>query len=88
MVKVRIIGEIGINWLGQKDLAYDYINFCKDIGVDIAKFQLYDAERLLGKDSPYLTDAARGALTRELAKEFKDYCDFKEIEFGCSVFFP
>jgi len=86
--RTTVIGEIGINWFGDTDLAKEMIDFCKESEADIAKFQFYRPEELLGKDSPYLLDASRGALTKETVLEFKNYCDSKEIEFGLSVFHP
>lgn len=86
MSKITVIGEIGINWMGDVALAKEMIDSCKDAGADIAKFQLFRPKELLGQDSPYLAEAERGVPTKDQISEFKDYCDAVSIEFGLSVF--
>jgi len=72
-----IISEIGQNFLGSMDLARTLIQLSKKGGADLAKFQLYDQDKLYKDDTPNVE------LSFKNAKMLFDYG--KEI--GMEVFF-
>ncbi|MGR3219390.1 MAG: N-acetylneuraminate synthase family protein [Candidatus Anammoxibacter sp.] len=47
-----IIADVGSNYRGSPELAKEYIQKCKEIGVDAVKFQSYRAESLLNPTKP------------------------------------
>lgn len=77
---LEIIAEIHPQHGGQPAAMRELIRQAKLNGADVAKFQLYDAEKLLGPEWSYLE------LTREDVRRLKDWCDEDEIEFMASVF--
>ena len=88
MQRVTCIAEIGINHFGDMQLAKEMIDLSKESGADIAKFQIYRPEEILGVDSPYFKEAKKAELSKEQHTELKEYCDSKEIEWCASVFHP
>jgi len=78
-MKREIIAEIGQNYNGCMTIARSLIEFAKDNGADVAKFQLYDES---------LTIAYTRPLEKDELKMLKQKCDSEEIEFMCSVFSP
>lgn len=86
MSKVFIISECGINHNGDIHAAKEQILQSKEAGADAAKFQFYDPEKVLGKDSPYLDYARSCQFTRAEHEELKKYCDEVGIAYMCSVF--
>ena len=86
MKKTLIISEIGVNHSGSMATAYKQIELSKGAGCDIAKFQYYEAEKLLGKKHPAFAYAKSCHLTKPELESLKTYCDTIGIEFLVSVF--
>lgn len=80
------IAELGINHGGNVGLAQDMIISAKAAGADIAKFQMYDPIKILGKDSPHLEEATQAQFTHDQHKQLKIFCGYAGIEYCCSVF--
>lgn len=81
-----IIAEIGINYVGDMDLARKLIALAKDNGADLAKLQLYDTNKL--SKAPFRTKdvlkiVAEGELNKEQATDLFDY----GASIGIEVFF-
>lgn len=85
-MKTFIIAEIGINHNGSLEIAKNMIGLSKWAGADAVKFQLYDAEKLLGKESPYYDCAKKSTFLKKDYIRLKEYADKTGIEFMCSVF--
>jgi N-acetylneuraminate synthase/N,N'-diacetyllegionaminate synthase len=91
MRKIEIIAECGINHNGNMYFASQMIRRAKALGADVAKFQLFNAERLVEEINPNLpeynkkwvrqTELSKGDLVF-LARTCKTY----GIEFMSSVF--
>ncbi|MEZ5440760.1 MAG: N-acetylneuraminate synthase family protein [Lysobacterales bacterium] len=78
---MEIIAELHPQHGGKAGLIREFIREAALNGADVAKFQLYDAEALLGSDRwNYLQ------LDFEMVKKIKRWCDEDGIEFMCSVF--
>ncbi len=92
MNKITIIAEIGINHNGDMQQAMEMIQIAKEAGADIAKFQIYDPEKVLDKndpeDAPYWDMLLETELTKEWVIRLKAECDRLDIEFLASVFAP
>jgi N-acetylneuraminate synthase/N,N'-diacetyllegionaminate synthase len=88
--KVLKIAEIGHNHNSDMELAKKMIQEAKDCGADIAKFQLYDVNKLPFSDEEkkngIYDDLKLGQLTKEQLKILKDECDRVGIEFFASAF--
>jgi len=89
--KVLIIAEIGINHNGSLPMAKELIRQASICGADVAKFQAYSVDALFGPDGEDPNEEIwKGVKPLEFNKEqfaeLKEYCDFEEIEFMCSVF--
>lgn len=85
-MKVDIIAELGINHDGDFDKALRMLDATVKTGVKIAKFQHYDALKLLGKDSPYLEYASQCQFSKREHELLKRYCDGVGLEYLVSVF--
>lgn len=85
---VTVIAEIGISHGGNMSHATNSIYAAKMAGANIAKFQWYRADEVLGADSPFFDEANRAQFTREQHEELKAYCETLGIEWGCSIFHP
>ncbi|MEM7137051.1 MAG: N-acetylneuraminate synthase family protein [Myxococcota bacterium] len=78
---LEIIAELHPQHGGDMGAIREYIRVAAERGADVAKFQLYDAEPLLGSDKwNYLQ------LSFEDTKTLKRWCEQDEIEFMASVF--
>ncbi len=86
MDKVTIIAELGINHDGSYEKAIRMLDATKLTGVKIAKFQHYDALKLLGPTSPYLKYASQCQFTKTQHESLKAYCDSIGLEYLVSVF--
>ena len=90
--KVLIIAEIGINFNGDLDTAKSLIELAKICGADIAKFQLYDVNRLFPdkqittQDKNWYEMVKRTELTFEQIEILFDYCNQNQIEAMASAF--
>jgi sialic acid synthase SpsE len=89
---IDIVAEIGINHNGDIPLAGRMIEMAKQAGADVAKFQIYNPERILDKNSPVLAPWWNVILQTELNQRdvgyLKEKCDRVGIEFLASVFHP
>lgn len=77
---LEIIAEIHPQHGGNLFAVREMIREAKRNGADVAKFQLYDAESLLGSAWSYLE------LGRDEVRRIKEWCDEEDIEFMASVF--
>jgi len=73
-MKTFIVAECGINANGDVELAKQQINLASMVGVDAVKFQVYNSEKLHGKDSPVYADAKRGEFSYKNLRILHDYC--------------
>lgn len=83
---VEIIAEIGQNhcgsmWLAKKLIEEAWIN-----DADVAKFQIYDTDKIMAKDFEWYKTTKNAELTKDNVIELMDYCDTIGIEFLSSVF--
>jgi N,N'-diacetyllegionaminate synthase len=79
-MSLEIIAELHPQHGGSMPVMREMIRQAKVAGAHVAKFQLYDAEALLGPDWNYLE------LSRDDIALLKSWCDEEEIEFMASVF--
>ncbi len=79
-MSLEIIAEVHPQHGGSPFAIREMIREAKRHGADVAKFQLYDAEALLGPEWGYLE------LTRDDVFRIREWCDEEEIEFMASVF--
>ena len=79
-MSLDIIAEVHPQHGGSLYAIREMIREAKRNGADVAKFQLYDAEALLGPEWAYLE------LTREDVHRIREWCEEEEIEFMASVF--
>ena len=88
--KIEIIAEIGINHNGNVDLAKRMISFARNLGADVAKFQLFNAEKLIATNLELSEYNKRFVRQTELSKdklvEVAKACDMYGIEFMASIF--
>ena len=73
-MKTLIVAECGINAGGIVDLAKKQIDLATTAGADAVKFQVYNSEKLHGKDSPVYADAKRGEFSHKNLRVLADYC--------------
>ena len=81
-----IIAEIGQNHNGDLEIARKLIRAAREKGADIAKFQLYDVDRIFPPDFQWYKEAKEAQLTKEQVLELAGYCENVGIEFSTSVF--
>lgn len=80
------IFEVGINHHGDFEKAKRMCEQSKLMGADICKFQFYDPEKLLGKDSPYYGYAKKCQFTKVQHEALKCFCDRLGLEYLVTVF--
>ncbi len=81
MEKLIIISEIGINHNGDFRRIEEMIRQSKAGGADVAKFQVYDSQKVFGDDSRSHNEFTEDDLTTTA-----EMCDAYGIEFMASVF--
>lgn len=86
MKKILIIAEIGHNGNGNMRLNKLMIDEAKACGADVAKFQLYDTDKIKKPWQSRYMELKMAELTFEDTKELKEYCDKVGIEFMASAF--
>lgn len=86
MNKILLIAEIGHNHNGNLRLAKLMIDEAKACGADIAKFQLYDTDKIKKVWQSRYMELKMAELAKEDAFELKKYCDQIGIEFMASAF--
>ena len=88
MKKIMIIAECGHNANGSMKHMKLQINEAKKCGADIAKFQVYDIDKIMTPDNPVYMELKMCQLDKEELKELADYCEKIDIEFCASAFDP
>ena len=89
---VEIIAEIGINFMGNMNIARKMIADVADCGATMAKFQWYSVYDLFGDQSKdtYNKEIYNNVQAFELDEskiaQIMQWCDYEGIDFGCSVF--
>uniref|UniRef100_A0A6M3IK77 Putative N-acetylneuraminate synthase n=1 Tax=viral metagenome TaxID=1070528 RepID=A0A6M3IK77_9ZZZZ len=83
---MSIICEIGQNFSSDLNLAKKLILLAKDNGGDLAKFQLYDTDKLYTPDTELYRLAKESELTQEQAQMLFDYGESIGMEVFFSVF--
>jgi len=86
---VKVIAEIGWNFMGDMGLAEEMINAAKKAGADVVKFQYWNPARL--KAGPWDTDGRKeiyesAQLDEDKIKILIEFSDKAEIEFLISAF--
>jgi len=81
---VKIISEIGVNWLGNLTIAKEMIYRSKLVGADYVKFQMFN-EKVI-KDSPYKDKLTPMIFDSEKLDELIQYKP--SIGFGVSTMYP
>ena len=88
-MSIKIIAEIGWNFMGDMELARDMINAAKKSGADIAKFQYWNPSRL--KPGAWDNDGRReiyenAKLDKQKIALLKQYCAEADVGFLVSAF--
>lgn len=86
MKKILLIAEIGHNANGNMRLNKLLIDEAKACGANIAKFQLYDTDKIKKPWQSRYLELKMAELSFEDCKELKEYCDKVGIEFMASAF--
>ena len=89
--KIRLIAELGWNWVGDESLAKRMIHAAAEAGADIVKFQTWKVSRLI--PGPWDHDGRRqiyenAELTEEKHLMMKEECEKAGVQFLTSVFCP
>lgn len=82
-MRTLIVAEAGINSNGDIELAKQQINLASMAGVDAVKFQVYNSEKIHGKDSPVYADAKRGEFSY---KNLQVLADYSPLDWFASAF--
>ena len=86
-MKTEIVLDIGHNHNGDMELAKRMIRQVKEAGGDVAKFQLYDVDKITKPGHmKYYWELKATQITKEQLFELKEECDKVGIEFMTSVF--
>ena len=86
MRKILIVAEIGHNHNGNLNLAKLLIEEAKSCGADVAKFQLYDTDKIKKPWQSRYMELKMAELTFPDVLELKQHCDKVGIEFMASAF--
>ena len=86
-MSVEIIAEIGQNHNGDMSLAKELIAKAKESGADVAKFQLFDAQKLFTRDNnPWYDYNLKTEISRKQVDELYKICSDLDIEFMATPF--
>jgi sialic acid synthase SpsE len=85
MDRITIIAEMSSNHNGDINRMKQMIKTAKECGADVAKFQLYDTDKLI-RDHKYYDTLKRGQLSHRDWKVIVETCNHENIEFLASVF--
>lgn len=84
---MEIIAEIGQNHNGDLELAKRLIHAARENGADVAKFQLYEAEKLFPKEgNQWYAYNCQTEISRKQLGVLVEECRKADIEFMASVF--
>lgn len=81
-----IIAEIGQNHNGNIGVAKELIHAAKAKGADIAKFQLYDVDKIFSPNFEWYKEAKEAQLSKAQVFDLARECAKLNIEFCASVF--
>lgn len=81
-----IVAEIGHNFQGDMQMAFELIRQAKYCGSDVAKFQLYDTGKIVKPDHRWYYDLKRGELSKIDWMALVEACGRYDIEFMASAF--
>lgn len=81
-----LIPEVGHNWNGNIQTAKNIILACRDSGLSIVKFQLYDTDKIKKPGETNYEELKRSELTYGMMMNLKEFANNLGIEFLCSVF--
>jgi sialic acid synthase SpsE len=84
--RILVIAEIGQNHNGDMELARKLIDAAREEGADIAKFQLYDVDKIYPPTFEWYQEGRAAQLNREQVQALADRCRQVGIEFMASVF--
>ena len=73
MAKSLIVAECGINANGDINIAKQQIDLAVAAGANAIKFQVYNSEKLHGRNSPVFKDAKRGEFSYKNIRVLADY---------------
>lgn len=85
-MSAKIIAEIGINHQGDIKKAKQMASMAKESGADIAKYQWYEPDDILGRNSPYYAEAKKAQFSWEEHLEIAKHCKSIGIEWAVSAF--
>ena len=85
-MRVRYIAEIGNNHNGDINLAKEMIDAAIDTGVNYVKFQIYNIDKFLHRDSIYYKDFVAESLSFEDFRELQGYTEAKGCQFFATPF--
>lgn len=88
MSKVTVIAELGHNHMGNLRLAKLMVEEAKKCKADVAKFQVYDTDRIKKFYQSRYAELKFSEFTKEEFRELKEHCDKVGIEFAASAFDP
>ena len=89
---VEIVVDIGINHMGNMNIARKLIADAAESGATVAKFQWYSCDELFGnpKKDTFNEEIWKTVKPFELneskIEQLMKWCDLENIEFGCSIF--
>ena len=85
-MRTLLIAEIGHNWVPDFDTALGLIEYVKETGWDIAKFQAYDTDKIKQPGDTNYDELKRAQLSFDQLTELRDKCLDVGVEFMCSAF--
>ena len=74
-MKALVIAEIGQNHNGDMGIAKELIHIAKEKGADIAKFQIYDVDKIFKPDFEWYKESKGAQLDRDQVFLLKEECD-------------
>lgn len=86
MNHILIIAELGHNFMGNIRLAKLMVEEAKNCGADIAKFQLYDTDKIKKPWQSRYFELKFSELNKDEVVDLKEHCDKVGIEFMASAF--
>jgi len=85
---VRIIADVGCNYIGDIEIGKRLIDEIHDTGCDLIKFQWWVADELYDKSHPYWDVIKKSEMSYEMAEELMAHADKIGTEVFFSVFSP
>ena len=85
-MRTLLIAEIGHNWVPNFQTALELIEYVKETGWDVAKFQAYDTDKIKQPGDTNYEELKRAELSLEQLAELRDKCVDVGVEFMASAF--